>query len=129
MRAKMDLSDMQKHKNPEMRALQKIDEKKNRKKSQNRPLWGGSVNSLFSRKSDNGSRNHPNGPPDSKMSAQASKNTQKLISQGVKKDQKCDLLGCRNEESVTTLLIKKKFLIARQQAGRDGITNKFESQY
>ena len=87
------------------------------------------MNSLFSRKSDNGSRNHPNGLPDSKMSAQASKNVKKLISQGVKKDQKCDLLGYRNEENVTTLLVKKILLIARQEAGRDGITNKFESQY
>ena len=81
MRAKMDLSGMQKHKNPEMRALQKNDEKKDRKKSQNRPLWGGTVNSLFSKKSDNGSRNRPNGLRDSKMSARASKNIRKLISQ------------------------------------------------
>ena len=117
MRAKMDLSGMQKHKNPEMRALQKNDEKKNRKKSQNRPLWGGSVNSLFSRKSDNGSQNHPNGLPDSKMTAQASKNTLKVISRSVKKDRRNHLLGSRNQDN------------ARQQAGRNGMINKFESQY
>ena len=39
------------------------------------------MNSLFSKKSDYGFKKRPNGPRDSKMSARASKNIRKLISQ------------------------------------------------
>ena len=81
LRAKMEPLGIQKHKNPQNESTQKKDLKKDRKKSQNRGFWGQSVNSLFSKKSDNGSRNRPNGPRDSKMSARASKSIRKLISQ------------------------------------------------
>ena len=119
----MDFSGMQKHRNPKWEHSKKRFKKISKKLSKSTSLGGGSVNSLFWIKSDDGSRNHPNGLPDSKMSAQASKNTQKLISRGVKKHQKCDLLGCRNEENVTTLLVKKSTSV-RKKASRQRWYNK-----
>ena len=82
------------------------------------------MNSLFSRKSDNGSRNRPNGPPDSKMSAWASKNIKKLISPGFNPDQKYDLLGFRNEEKTEHVACNKKTTFELKTASRQRWHNK-----